>query len=72
MLSKAYLWLFAPLLLLIALSACVRNTPPPPVLPDLPAGWNSVVIDFSTLEFRSEKPGPEYEWVLPGSPPEPE
>lgn len=32
---------------------------------DMRRGWNSVVVDFSTLEFRSEKPDENYRWLLP-------
>lgn len=32
---------------------------------DMRKGWNSVVIDFTVLEFRSEKPDESYTWRLP-------
>lgn len=32
---------------------------------DMRKGWNSVVVDFATLEFRSEKPDDNYRWLLP-------
>lgn len=32
---------------------------------DLRKGWNTVVVDFAGLGFRSEAPGARYTWVLP-------
>jgi hypothetical protein len=37
---------------------------------DMRKGWNTVVIDFATLEFRSEKPDESYRWVVPLCTPE--
>lgn len=41
---------------------------------DMRRGWNTTILDFAALEFRSEKPDDTYVWLIPvctvGCPPE--